>query len=128
MHTPHFPHLSILHVQAKLKSCSVWYFWGGGNAILVFKIYCENIQWCENTCYLEVDFKACENIHLSKNTDYSPSYNYMEKADLLYFEVEAPNGINVIKLQDRSGTFSAKVRQKKKLRCVLSNKHVDASK
>ena len=36
---------------------------------LVFKACCENIQWCKNTCYLEVG-KACENIHLSKNTEY----------------------------------------------------------
>ena len=39
-------------------------------ANLVFKACFENIHWCKNTCYLEVGFKACENIHLSKNTDY----------------------------------------------------------
>ena len=30
----------------------------------------------------------------------TPSYNYMEKADFLYFEVEAPNGINLIMFRD----------------------------
>ena len=39
-------------------------------ATLVFKACCENILWYKNTCYLEVGFKACENIHLSENTDY----------------------------------------------------------
>ena len=32
---------------------------------LVFKAR-EIIQWCKNTCYLEVGFKACKNIHLIK--------------------------------------------------------------
>ena len=39
-------------------------------ATLIFKACCGNIQWCKNTCYLEVGFKAWENIHVSKNTDY----------------------------------------------------------
>ena len=43
---------------------------GSPIANLGFKACCENIQWCKNTCYLEVGFKAYENIHLSKNTDY----------------------------------------------------------
>ena len=41
----------------------------------------------------------------------------MEKADFLYFEVEAPNMINLIMFWDRSVTFSAKIR--KKLRRVF---------
>ena len=41
----------------------------------------------------------------------------MEKADFLYFEVEAPNGINLIMFLDNSLTFSAKIR--KKLRCLF---------
>ena len=41
----------------------------------------------------------------------------MEKADFLYFEVEALNGINVIMFRDTSVTFSAKIR--KTLRCVF---------
>ena len=36
-------------------------------ANLVFKACYENIKWCKNTCYLEVGFKVCENIHLSTN-------------------------------------------------------------
>ena len=47
----------------------------------------------------------------------SPSYNHMEKADFLYFEVEAPNGINLITFRHSSVTFSAKIR--KKIRCVF---------
>ena len=41
-----------------------------------------------------------------------PSYNHMEKADFLYFEIEAPNGINLIMFRDSSVTFSAKIRTK----------------
>ena len=41
-----------------------------------------------------------------------PSYNNMEKADFLYFEVEATNGINLIMFRDSSVTFSAKTKQK----------------
>ena len=42
----------------------------------------------------------------------SPSYNHIEKADFLYFEVEAPNWINLIMFRDSSVTFSAKIRKK----------------
>ena len=38
-----------------------------------------------------------------------PLYNHMEKANFLYFEVEAPNGINLIMFRDSSMTFSAKI-------------------
>ena len=48
----------------------------------------------------------------------------MEKADLLYFEVEDPDGINLIMFRDSSVTFSAKIR--KKIRCVLGNKPFNA--
>ena len=41
----------------------------------------------------------------------SLSYNHMEKADFLYFEVEASNGIILIMFRDSSVTFSAKIRK-----------------
>ena len=47
----------------------------------------------------------------------APTYNHMEKADFLYFEVEAPKRINLIMFMDISMTFSAKIR--KRLRCVF---------
>ena len=53
-------------------------------------------------------------------------YNYMEKADFLYFEVEAPKGIILIMFTDRSITISAKIR--KNLGAYLSNKPFNASK
>ena len=37
-----------------------------------------------------------------------------EKADFLYFEVEAPNGINLIMFRDGSVTFSTKIRKENK--------------
>ena len=36
----------------------------------------------------------------------------MKKADFLYFEVEAPSGINLIMFMDGSVIFSAKMREK----------------
>ena len=41
------------HPQQKITWCSHWKenFQSGFKA-------CENIQWCKNTCYLEVGFKA----------------------------------------------------------------------
>ena len=42
----------------------------------------------------------------------SPSFYHMGKADFLYFEVEAPNGINLIMFRNSSLTFSAKIRKK----------------
>ena len=39
----------------------------------------------------------------------TPSYDHMEKADFLYFEVEAPNGINLIMFRDSSVTFAEKI-------------------
>ena len=47
----------------------------------------------------------------------SPLYNHMEKADFLYFEFEALNGISLIMFRDSSVKISAKIR--KKLRCVF---------
>ena len=41
-------------------------------------------------------------------TNLTPSCNHMEKTDILYFEVEALDGINLIMFRDRSVTFSAK--------------------
>ena len=54
----------------------------------------------------------------------------MEKADFLYFEVEAPNGINLIMFWDISVIFSAKIRKNKRKdkNKVLSNKPFNASK
>ena len=43
----------------------------------------------------------------------TPLYNHMEKANFLYFEVEAPNGINLIMFLESSVTFSAKIKTKK---------------
>ena len=40
---------------------------------------------------------------------YAPSFNHIGKADFLYFEVEDPNGIDLIMLWDSSMIFSAKV-------------------
>ena len=37
----------------------------------------------------------------------------MEKADFLYFEVEAPNGIDLIMFRDSSVTLSDKKRKQK---------------
>ena len=38
----------------------------------------------------------------------------MEKADLLHYEVETPDGINLIMFRDGSVTYSAKIRKKNK--------------
>ena len=38
------------------------------------------------------------------------SYNHMENANFLYFEVEAPKGINLIMFRESSMTFSANMR------------------
>ena len=43
------------------------------------------------------------------STDVTPSYNHIQKADFLYFEVEAPYGINIIVFRDSSVTCSAKI-------------------
>ena len=45
-----------------------------------------------------------------ENVKLSPSYNHMEKPDFSYFEVEDPNGINLIMSRDSTVTFSAKIR------------------
>ena len=45
----------------------------------------------------------------------------MEKADFLYFEVEAPNGINLIMFRDSNVTFSAKNQKKIKVRFLVIN-------
>ena len=37
-------------------------------------------------------------------------YNHMEKADFLYFELEAPNEISLIMFWDNGVEFSAKIR------------------
>ena len=62
---------------------------------------------------------ACPPPHLIVLTDpftkYTSSHNYMEKVDFLCFEVEAPNGINLIMFRDSSMTFSAKNQKKIKV-------------
>ena len=50
----------------------------------------------------------------------------MEKANFLYFEVEAPNGINFIIFRDSSVTFSAKIRKNEG--AFFINKPFNASK
>ena len=57
----------------------------------------------------------------TNNMSPTPSYNHMEKADFLYFKVEAPSGINLVMFRDSSMTFSAKIRKKIKV-AFLSNK------
>ena len=48
--------------------------------------------------------------NLKKHT--ASLYNYMEKADFLYFEFKAPNKISLFIFQDSSVKFSAKVTKK----------------
>ena len=58
----------IVPLQAKLKSCRVWYFSGekpSGFLRLIIKVFSGVFI---NTCHLEVAFLTGENIHLSKNT------------------------------------------------------------
>ena len=45
----------------------------------------------------------------------------LDKADFLYFEVKAPNGINLIMLRDSSVTFSAKNQKNIKVRFWVIN-------
>ena len=39
----------------------------------------------------------------------------MDKADILYFQIQAPNGIILIMFRDSSVTFSAKIKRKIKV-------------
>ena len=41
-------------------------------------------------------------------TPWTPSYNHMEKADLVYSAVEDPKGINLIMFRDSSVKFLQK--------------------
>ena len=49
--------------------------------------------------------------HLNPTLLHRTSYNHMERADFLYFEAEAPNGINLVMFQDISMTFPAENRK-----------------
>ena len=40
------------------------------------------------------------NFRISNLSPLPPLYNHMEKTDFLYFEVEAPNGINLMMFRD----------------------------
>ena len=46
-------------------------------------------------------------------------YNYMEKADFLYCEFEAPNGFSIIMFQDSSVKVSPKIRKNIRCACFL---------
>ena len=82
--------------------------------------YCNTIQYkcspfpnwmhlCSGLCFQK------EN---NKQQDQTIHYQKLHgESRLFYFEVEAPNGIDLIMLRDSSLTFSAKIR--KKLRCVF---------
>ena len=52
---------------------------------------------------------------------WTPSYNHIGKAYFLYFEVEAPKGINLVMFRDSNVTFSAKIRKKIKVRFWVIN-------
>ena len=64
------------------------------------------------------DHQLANPIHCQDLLHDAPSYNCMEKADFLFFEVEAPSGINFI-IFNGSVTFSEKNKKQQKLRCVF---------
>ena len=82
-----------------------------------FLILLTEKQQCANFISIEQ-----EDTHTHKQSrSCTPLYIHMEKAEFLYFEVEAPNGINLILFRNSSLTFSAKIRKKIKVPFLVIN-------
>ena len=66
------------------------------NANLGFKACCENIQWCKNTCYLEVGFQAWENIHRAKTQ--TIGWKYQLDCRVVYININIMTTTTIKKL------------------------------
>ena len=73
------------------------------NALNFFLILTQNVHLVQHElskiwCKFELNYLITHQIYFHIHC--SPSDNHMEKADFLYFDVEAPNGINLIMFRD----------------------------